>query len=481
MSKKIVCSMFATVTISVLMSGCLSAAPEVEVKSENVHNLKDYIVQKKPETGGTYKILAEQTNKTVVSIRDYNQGGSQLGKDSATMMMFLSDTSGYCKMIGGTEVYGMQAISQLKKLSQSPTDMVEIYKTLQKGNKDYEGFYKCQSSKDGFEVNYMIADIGFEDRPMVGGGGRLMDFSRYYMITHDKVQPIGYTNKQSYKQLEKSINNQTMDQIVENSTFRHTTIELSNSFCEHYDGQLYIANDLTDNKKMSFDDYIIAKSDNIRKDSSLPYLVAGSGIFDTIHPEYFWCETKNKNKEFQLTHKDGKVSISKGDINDYIKANKINSSSVTSLKDIDTQQVYVDEKLLSEEKALANMTFQSKQDMTKTTEMDRYSTSYNGENINGCSLVTVTKNEGKRDIAKHNYKKCGNDEAKYIGLSPSSDMFHLGTVNLNNLRQNCEAQGSAIAILDNDGLVAKCTQNKNMKGVKMIILKDDKLLSIRAY
>lgn len=487
MKRKILLGML--ITTSVLLVGCGGTQPIVEPKAQQVTSFKDYLVQKRPTPKGSYNIVAEQANKTIVETRDYNVMLA-VGEDPDNITRVLDDVVGYCSLIGGTSIYGDKSIEDLGRFKHYThllnSDLKRHTARLDaQGKGQYSGYYKCSSPRDGFEIEHKRTNVGFSGQQSMTGGR--VDFSSYYLIKHDKKQELGYAKKwlQGNKLLNKYNNGKTIQEIVSDedgvTRYAYLLMKNANTNCTFNGGELFIANKLTSNAQMSMSDYLVSRTEQLvdKRDS----------IFDSKETEYVWCSNRDKSKEFSLVHKKGKLHFSQNDIGSFISSNaiKTDDSSKIELLDIDTKsdtnQFTKASKAYSTEKILAQITLGHKQDSTKDTTHISYETSYNGVNSDNCSLASVVgtnKSTGKKTI--HNYKECKAGDIEYIGETNPSDIDS-ETIQNNyktasqSLIANCKAQGSSIASLNEDTAIAICTQGKNVNSaLKIVVIKDDKLL-----
>lgn len=303
---------------SFLISGCTGSQQPTIQSNANIQSLKEFIMLKRVNETGAYDIIAEKSNQTILEYRTYDEQVKL--SDATDIMKILGDAKEYCEYISGISIYGDQAIKEIK---QRPTsfsiDYIGYKNDMQKqGVGQYNGFYKCASNKDGFEIEYMKDNIELQQKDMLGSKRDVtQNYSRYYLTTHKKPQNTEYKfwNK-SNKYKEFVSNNNTPEKVFNvsdvNTKFDWKYEKVSNAqkYCSFNGGKLYIANAINSYHKMGIEDYYFTRLEQIKNTPSI-------NIF--MDTDYIWCENeKSKEKEFTLIHNGSSVEYKKGFSTSYL-------------------------------------------------------------------------------------------------------------------------------------------------------------------
>ncbi len=239
--------LIGSIAATVLFSGCAGTQPSVPM-TKDIKSFKDYIVKKRGNTSDVYEynIIAEKPHQTIIEYRTRNEVPAT--RDARDVMKVLDDAKEYCQAIGGNGIYGDQAIKTINSLPTAFSVNYLGYKNEMRsqGFGHYDGFYKCASLKDDFEIDYMRDNIELQQNNMIGGG-YMQTYSRYYHIIHDKPQKRAsklwlvndefksYTNK--YPTAKDAYRVDESGQLITN---------MKNRFCSKYcsinGGKLYVAN-----------------------------------------------------------------------------------------------------------------------------------------------------------------------------------------------------------------------------------------------
>lgn len=477
------------IAATVLFSGCVGTQPIPITK--DIQSFKDYIAKKRADETGKYNIIAEKPHKTIIEYRTFNEPSDTAG--ARDIMEVLGDAKEYCQAIGGNGIYGDQSINELRKLPTAfSVDYIQHTRDMKRqGSGYYSGFYKCASAKDAFEIEYMKEPIALRQNHMIGGG-TLLTYSRYYLITHDNLQKN--TNSKFWLQSKRY-----KDMVAEENTpekyfdidstaqmpWRYEKITAAQKYCSYNGGNLYIANALSSYKKMDIEDYYFVRLERIKDTNTI-------NIF--MDKDYVWCENpSNKVQEFTLVHNGPTIDFKKGVAKEYLKAKGVSFTNATSDtiplktstqgKELSKETVateYNRKKIvdLGVEQELAMYTLSTKTDTYKSIGQIQYETSYNGVEPDGCEYASVTKRM-LQNAQIQNFKQCNGGQLSYIGRTGVEELTDEAKEKLQSvskrLEASCKLQNQATAKINE--FTFKCFKNPFNSSYKFIIMKDGKLIS----
>jgi hypothetical protein len=487
--------LIGSIAATVLFSGCAGTQPSVPM-TKDIKSFKDYIVKKRGNTSDVYEynIIAEKPHQTIIEYRTKNEVPAT--RDAGDVMEVLDDAKEYCQAIGGNGIYGDQAIKTINSLPTAFSVNYLGYKNEMRsqGFGHYDGFYKCASLKDGFEIEYMRDNIELQQSNMIGGG-YMQTYSRYYHIIHDKPQKRGsklWLVNDKFKSIaDKYPTAKDAYRVDESGQFdyKYERIGFAQKYCSINGGELYVANAPSSYKKMSIDDYYFVRLNKLRENRSV-------NIF--MDRDYFWCENPNNlTKEFTLVHNGSKIDYKQGVAKEYLKTKGVSFEKAKvdtiPLKTLSKpQEVSKDsvinnfnEKLASSlnvEKALATFTLASKNDTYKSVGQLEYETSYNGIETDGCEYASVTKTLMQNSTI-HNFKQCNDGDVTYLGKTGVEELTDEAKEQLASmikvLKSSCDLQNSATASINE--FTFKCFKNPQSSSYKYVVLKDGKFLDIKKY
>lgn len=479
----------AVFAAGLVFAGCAVSDQSRIVNIGQLNGLKDYIGQKRATDTGSYDIIAERPYQTIIEYRTFNEPTNTA--DARDIMEVLGDANEYCQAIGGNGIYGDRSIRALQDLPTAfSIDYVGYRNEMNRqGLGHYGGFYKCASIKDGFEIEHMKDNIELRQDHMIGGG-YMRTYSRYYLLNHDKPQAFGLkTWMKSDKFIKYAAKHKKpADYFGIDSTARapwkYERATGAQKLCTIRGGQLYIANALTKFGKMSVDDYLFTRLEQINGKSTI-------NMF--MDKDYFWCENpSDKSEEFTLEHIGQDVYYKDGVDLEYLKSKGVSIQTVASeisspknlyVTDISKSDVIAKSEQKHEvavnlEKGLAAYTLASKSDMFKSVGQNTYETSYNGMEPDGCEYVSVTKRLLKSsDI--HNFKQCKGGDVVYIGKTGVEELSDEAKDQLRmigkRLEATCKLQNQATATLNEFTL--KCFKNPSSNAIKTVVMKDGKMIA----
>ena len=476
-------SLASVAILAFYLTGCGGSGP-VPVKKENVHNLKDYITQKHPKQVHSYHILGETPKYTLLSMTSNNVLEEYGGEGATLTKIVLDDLDGYCKMIGGESLYGSFAKSYMKTTNSIENIANSSY--IKKAEQDnYDGFFKCLSSKDGFEVKKIVNEVGYSSKHNTMSGMARSNYSRFYLVEHTKKQPVGYETKwlknNPYKR--EAFADLGYRGFINGSNnvipFSYNFVKSAQIACSYYGGKFYISNSLTHLKAMDYGEFLIQNA-QLKK----------APQFDKDTEEYFWCENaQDKSKDFQYVHKDGNLHFSQQTTQSFKQVHHINGSVSkidskllnTTLSTQSQQPSETHNSIDRGEKRLAEITIKTKQDIVDKTSVVGFETSYNGKNSNGCDIASV-KTISPVETVIRSYRKCMNGPIEALGRTYQVDIDAI-SIAYNaiepSLIRNCKFQGKAIASMSEYGATAQCVKDSGTNNMKITVLQGDKTILIK--
>lgn len=312
---------------ALLFTGCASNQPKINFNT--LYGLKDYIVQKRANNAddGLLNIIAENKNETLIESRIFNQPTNLIEGDD--IVAVLNDSSEYCQAIGGQSIYGDLAFQAIKKYPTSFNFDYVKHKTAmnKQGQGQYAGFFQCFSSKDGFQIDYMLHNVEWKQQHMIGGG-YMITYSHFFHITHDKEQKLGFKTWLFNANYQKKMKEyQTLADVfatTENGSVKwwYERAGAAQRFCTLQGGTLLISNAVTKyygSPIMSMDEYLLLRSKLMRKNEidceAKRAKGEGCSIVHVLytHDDTFYCENKeNKAQEFTLSHQNNLITYKTG-------------------------------------------------------------------------------------------------------------------------------------------------------------------------
>lgn len=292
--------LFTSIVTAVLLSGCATTSqPKEAVKPAN--SLKEYIAQQRAQdiqySYDFYNVIAESEKQSLIEYRTF--GESVAGATARDVMEVLDDLKGYCEQIGGQSIYGDQAIKTLNGLPTALSlDYVSYTSTMKKqGNGKFEGFYQCLSPKDGFNVT-MRSNLELQQGTILGNKRDIKQtFSRYYLVDHDKTQPMGLkTWLSNPKYAAFASKTPTVGTFFQETSFpwKYEPIMKSYQYCTYHGGQFTIQSPMMQFKEVSMDEYLLARMEALKASKSI-------NVF--MDKETFTCkDTKENQHDFSLQH-----------------------------------------------------------------------------------------------------------------------------------------------------------------------------------
>jgi|GEM_PF-1146576 len=464
----------------VLFSGCGGKKPKPYIPdnplpiTSDIQSFKDYILKKRANKTTLDNIIAEKPHQTIIEYRTYEVLNLQIARD---IMVALDDTREYCQAIGGNGIYGDQAIKKFEDLpNSSSTEYVNKYTYYQnemtrQGLGRYSGFYKCASAKDGFEIEYMKDKIDLQQEYILGDNTLI--YSRYYFITHDNPQKLNtkfwfkndeYERRVGYKDAAEKAFREEDEWEYEKGTG-------AQKYCSYHGGKLYIANVLSEYKKMDIEDYYFERLEQIKDKTN-------NKIFTNM--DYFWCENpNNKAQEFTLVHNDTTLDFKKGVNKGYLKAKgvSLNQTKKLSKKTVEDKDVK-NKSSLKVESELAKYTLSTTDERIRKIGPIIYETSYNGVRPDGCEYASVIMKIYQQVADIHNFKQCSGKKMVYIGTSveelTDKEKEQIKSVG-RSLRASCKLQNQATANINE--FTVKCFKDPYKDYYKHIVLKNGKLIT----
>lgn len=466
--------------------------------SDEAVDLKDYMIKKHPDSRALLGIFAENENTTIFQTKDENVMLGYDQKGDKSMKTFIEDSVGYCNSIGGKSIFGDVVIdymghfdgqrgeainNMLGTLFHAATDddVIKSIKAQEKGA--YSGFYECKSEKDGFRILDVIDSVDMTQQKAMQG--YRASFFRYYYVEHDKQQKLGYIKKwiNANEESKKYHSRLSFKDMLSDGVGKHNygLFDTVNRLCSFNNGEVFISSQSTDGNTMELNNYIAKKLKGIIDNNNSRKFRPSYVIDDK---EYIWCKNTSNNDNFKLIHDRSELKLVEKEAGLFLSENNINPTITSELiaPKNTTQELSSADNIATKqagklETDLALNTIKYKQDIFKTSTLVNYDTSYNGI-VDDCALSSVIaiSNTSKRIL---NFKKCANKDLEYIGESQQADMevAHRELQKIEkNLIQNCNANGQAITLFEESGMIAKCTQNPNAGGVKIVISKDDEML-----
>jgi len=197
------------------------------IKPESIRNVKDYIVNE-----NDFVIVAESPFKTLYKTRNE----SMMGR-----LSILDDLVDYCTSINGKLKFGKQFSASVAReydsLDFEFSDIKKIYKKNRLSG--YDGWMKCDSSNDNFEVTRK-------------------DRSSYFLIEHEKEQLQGYA-------LQWYIDYFDIEDLDLNSlnvgVWSYSALIQLGGKCLYHKGKPIISNKYTQEKELSLNQYFLQQLD----------------------------------------------------------------------------------------------------------------------------------------------------------------------------------------------------------------------------
>lgn len=286
-----------------LMSGCATIGTAITPQTAaQKGGLKEYITENNKNDYHGIKIYADKPDVTILRTRVANQNGVGI----SDVYEVTKQLSNYCDGIGGKWIYGKQYGYLLNKYRNvyvnpiiSVTTATQQIKAL---NSSYNGFGKCEAGNNSFDVKYEIGRFAINR----------INWSRFYKVTFAKQQNENnyivrsnnalLTENNTFKNWNNFVNKAKNENI---SAFGKGANFIANSYpiCLKYGGNMYISNDLTNNKTENFNDYIFKRLDYLH--NQYPNGTdTGSNIVElslfAVKNTKIWCKNPNK-PQYQFT------------------------------------------------------------------------------------------------------------------------------------------------------------------------------------
>jgi len=476
----------SSIVIMTSFFGCAGTQSPVPM-TKNIKSFKDYIEKKRVNETGNYDIIAEKSYQTILEYRTFNEQPSLA--DARDVMKILDDAKEYCQAIGGNGLYGDQAINELQKLPTSFSIGYVKYRNemTRQGFGHYNGFYKCASAKDGFEIEYIKKYVALQQNNMIGGG-TLKTYSRYFLVTHDNPQNTNskfWLKSDNYKRF--AMKNKlpkklfTIDDTAQ-APWKYEKFTGAQKYCSYNGGKLYIANAISSYKKMSIEDYYFTRSNQIKDTNSV-------NIF--MDRDYLWCENQNnKAQEFTLIHDGPSIYFKQGVDKEYletkgvsfekIKPKTISFKTPSQIKETLLDKHNQNKRAVSKvEQDLATYTLLSKLDTYKSIGQIQYETSYNGSGSDGCEYASVIKRM-MQSAQIENFKKCNDGQITYLGKTGveklTDDVQDQLKSIVKKMQISCKLQNQTITEINE--FTFKCLKNPLNNSYKFVVLKDGKLINV---
>lgn len=295
-----------------LFCGCVSQNSQIDDISK-INSFRDYVIQKRSNETGNYDLVATIGNKTLLELRVYNESTSTT--DATDILKVLDDAKIYCSAKNGKIIYGDSSITLIKNLPTAfSLDYIEYKNEMQKqGRGKFDGFLKCTNSSDDFEIEYMVDNVDLK-RDHIIGGGYMQTYSRLFLINHQKAQSSDqktWQNSSKYTSYSKDKSVKEILSIENNITpWRYEKATGAYKYCTFNGGEFFVKNQITKNKPMNIDEYIIQRANSMQQSQKqcIEDKKLGNGCYLMFHLNFtnndlFYCvNSKNRNMEFTLDH-----------------------------------------------------------------------------------------------------------------------------------------------------------------------------------
>lgn len=477
--------------VMLIFSGCAGNNYQIGTPQvKQADNLKDYIIKKNKNAGTmiVYQIVAENPKETVISYRILRENSKF--KTAQPIITVLDDAIEYCKYIGGHPIFGDQSIDTLKSLPSLFDSKYSNYikQMNMQGKGLYEGFFKCESPADGFEIDYMLSNVEKDSWYSHFAGAYMSDYSRFFHIYHNKPQKIGYKSWFESKPIkDKVLKNESAKKNMGYDTnnprpYSYQAIRYDRWYCSINGGKMYVSNKITNYKLMDINDYIIGAIDEGIKEYSgknrQPY------IFPLFKGKtYFICEnSKQPDKSFTLIKDKNRLAYKDGTDRKYLQLRGVSFKKIAANNgDFGLLIGKSKAKVLKMSNAANRLALETLKTMSDKIEAEGntiYETSYNGKDANGCKYASVIVKTFTQPTI-YNFKQCGGQAIEPLGETGVETLTSEAKAQIeaisSSLKQMCKMQNHAEAKVNEYDI--KCFKNPNSESYKMIILKDGLLIS----
>ena len=299
-------SVLFTITITFIFSGCVASQSPQIANIDKINSFRDYVIQKKSNEVGNYDVVATTVNKTLLELRVFNEPTSTT--DATDVLKVLDDAKSYCGAKGGHLIYGDGSISAIENLPTAFSfDYIAYKNDMQKqGSGKFDGFLKCTNSQDDFGIEYMVDNVDLRRDHMIGGG-YMQTYSRFFLINHQKT----WQNNSKYTSYEKDKSIKEILSIENNTTlWRYEKAMGAYKHCTFNGGVCLVKNQITKNKPMNIDEYLIQRANAMNKSQieCQEKRKQGQGCYIMSHYTFtdndtFYCKNqKHTELEFTLEH-----------------------------------------------------------------------------------------------------------------------------------------------------------------------------------
>ncbi|WOE70481.1 hypothetical protein RZR97_02660 [Hydrogenimonas thermophila] len=474
------------ITTALLLTGCATTQPK---KIENIGQFangdgyKQYMNETLGKNNKDVSIIAEKPNEFIFEARTKAESTNmRFGEDVYNV---IDNAREYCSNIGGIFIYGDQSIKELHSLKADPFSAfsyVSMLNDMKKQGKGlYSGFLKCEApNQRGFKIDYMVSDIEVDMWKGVGTPVTYMrDYSRYYHVTQDKPQSLGYVGAEFKGKALMQVFGKNSGDLYTRHAADYKNKMKAYKMCVANGGIAYVSNSLTSNGKVNINEYLFDKMAYLHEKYTKPNVMRNIPIF-LDYSETLWCESPNDAFTVKTSNK--KVYIEQG-VSSQLKNMPVGAFKVPGDKDEKSvkETTYKKVKVPSVIKGLANYTLSTKSDTIKSVGQISYKTSFNGIEPDGCEYASVTKVD-PFDSQTYNFKKCGNNIIS-LGQTGVEDLTDEAKEqfkrNMNQFENTCKLQN--YARMEANEFVMKCFKNPLSNNYKIIIMKNGKLVKQMAH
>jgi hypothetical protein len=280
---------------------------------DKINSFRDYVIQKRSNEVGNYDVVATTANKTLLELRVFNELTSTA--NATDVLKVLDDAKSYCKAKSGNIIYGDSAIATIENLPTAfSLDYISYKNDIQKqGRGKFDGFLKCKNSSDDFEIEYMIDNVDLR-RDHIIGGGYMQTYSRYFLINHHKTQISNQKTWQKSSKYTSYAKDQSIEEILSIETnitpWKYEKASGAYKYCTLEDGEFFVKNQITKNKSMNIDEYLIQRANSMNKSQieCQEKRKQGQGCYIMSHYTFtdndmFYCKNqKHTSQEFTLEH-----------------------------------------------------------------------------------------------------------------------------------------------------------------------------------
>ncbi len=316
-------SVLFTITATFIFSGCVASPSPQIANADKINSFRDYVIQKRSNEVGNYDVIATTANKTLIELRVFNEPTTTA--DATDILKVLDDVKSYCSAKGGNIIYGDGSITAIENLPTAFSfDYIRYKNDMQKqGSGKFDGFLKCTNSNDDFEIKYMVDNVDLRRDHMIGGG-YMQTYSRYFLINHQKSQSSNQKTWQNSSKYGNYVKNKSITEIlsIDNNTtpWKYEKATGAYKYCTLNGGELFVKNQITKNKPMNIDEYLIQRANSMNKSQieCLEKRKQGQGCYIMSHYTFtdndiFYCKNqKHIGQEFTLEHQNDTVFYKNG-------------------------------------------------------------------------------------------------------------------------------------------------------------------------